>query len=124
MKIKKTHDPGFTLLEVIIVSTIIGLLAVIVVPAFMKSRREAQQKACWNNLLKLDEAVDQWAMERHKNTGDPVVADEVYQYIKGGPPQCPSGGTYGFSEVTDFSASCSFSTGDAPHDHYLPNDTE
>lgn len=107
---------AFTLVEIMIVVAIIGLLAAIAVPNFVKARATSQQKACLNNLIKLDGAVDQWAIETHKKLGDPIVEDEVYSYLKAGKPECPGGGTYTFKGgVSSFPAECSITNGDAPH---------
>jgi len=94
MKINTNKKAGFTLVEIMIVVAIIGLLAAIAIPNFVKARQTAQKNACINNLRQIDGAKEQWALENKKNQGDAVTTSEVDAYIKGGAPECPSSGTY------------------------------
>ncbi len=99
---------GFTLVEIMIVVAIIGLLAAIAIPNFVKARETAQANACINNMRQIESAKEQWALEKGKTTGDAIVADEVGLYIKGGMPTCPGGGTYTYGAVgTDITCSLS-----------------
>lgn len=108
-----SKERGFTLVEIMIVVAIIGLLAAIAIPNFVKARQTAQRNACIQNLKEIDGAKEQWALETKKANGDPVVVDEVNKYIKNGAPVCPSSGTYTYGNVgTD--PTCSVAT------HVLP----
>ena len=55
---------GFTLVEIMIVVAIIGLLAAIGIPNFVRARQTAQTNACINNLRVIDAAKQQWGLER------------------------------------------------------------
>jgi len=100
MNIKPTRRSGFTLVEIMIVVAIIGLLAAIAIPNFVKARTTAQKNACIANLKQIDGAKEQWAMENKKTTGDTTDATAVNSYLKNSAaPQCPGNGTYTYSNV-------------------------
>ena len=95
MKLKTASKSGFTLIEIMIIVTLLGLLAVIAIPNFMKARTRAQTNVCINNLRQINDVKQQWALETHNaNTAVPS-ANEVANYIKGNKlPACPSSGNY------------------------------
>ena len=75
-----------------IVVAIIGLLAAIAIPNFIRARTTAQKNACINNLRQIDGAIQQWAMENKKDASAPVVFTDISSYLKNA-VTCPSGGT-------------------------------
>ena len=70
MKINTSRKAGFTLVEIMIVVAIIGLLAAIAIPNFVKARSTSQMNACINNLRQIDGAKQQWALEKGKTATD------------------------------------------------------
>lgn len=113
MKMKRKQ--GFTLVEIMIVVLIIGMLATIAVPSFMKARENSQTNACINNLRQIDAAKEQLALEDNAAQGAKLIASDVDAFIKGGAPTCPGGGTYTYNKVgTD--PACSIS------EHVLDSD--
>ena len=99
MKINTSRKAGFTLVEIMIVVAIIGLLAAIAIPNFVKARETAQKNACINNLRQIDGAKEQWALENKKNTGSTASPASINAYIKNGAPSCPANGSYTYGSV-------------------------
>ena len=100
MQIKMTRTSGFTLVEIMIVVAIIGLLAAIAIPNFVKARENAQLNSIINNLRIIEGAKDQWALENKKGTGDPVATLSVISdYLKGATVKVVVGETYTCNEV-------------------------
>ena len=96
-----SRKSGFTLVEIMIVVAIIGLLAAIAIPSFVKARDTSRQNACINNLRQIDSAKEQWAMANNIAGTAAVVTTAVNGYIKGGTtPVCPAGGAYTYNAMS------------------------
>jgi len=70
--------------------------------------KEEKQTACIENLQKMEDAKDQWALENKKNSGDMPSEDIIFgptKYIKER-PVCPTGGIYTLNPVAT-NATCS-----------------
>ena len=75
-----------------IVVAIIGLLAAIAIPNFIKARTTAQKNACINNLRQIDGAEQQWALESKASAGLPPGGyGDISGYLKNA-VTCPAGG--------------------------------
>jgi len=72
---------GFTLVEIMIVVAIIGMLAAIAIPNFVKARKSSQTNACINNLRQIDGAKQQWALEHGKFGSATPVSTDIAAYL-------------------------------------------
>jgi hypothetical protein len=82
---------------------VVGLLAAIAIPNFVKAKQQAQFHACKNNQATIHKAKELWAKENEKpDDAVPVDADLF------GPgknillkPECPAGGSYSLNSVKE-----------------------
>ena len=93
MKLNTSRKSGFTLVEIMIVVAIIGLLAAIAIPNFVKARSRAQTNACIANLKQLQGATETYLLEKKSSTY-PDAATLVSEGFLKSTPTCPGGGTY------------------------------
>ena len=100
MKQNKSRKQGFTLVEIMIVVAIIGLLAAIAIPNFVRARTTSQQNACINNLRQIDGAKQQWALENKSTTNATPQATDIQPYMGRGAAgtlaSCPADSTSTF----------------------------
>ncbi|HXR06478.1 MAG TPA: prepilin-type N-terminal cleavage/methylation domain-containing protein, partial [Candidatus Acidoferrum sp.] len=94
MKTQNKKQSGFTLVEIMIVVAIIGLLAAIAIPNFVRARTTSQTNACISNLRIIDGAKGSWALEQHKQTSDTPAGTDIQPYMGRGSngelPVCPN----------------------------------
>ena len=91
-------------MEIMIVVAIIGLLAAIAIPNFIKARTTAQQNACINNLRQIDGAAQQWALQNNKSGSTTPTVASLQPYLGRGTagtwPTCPAGGSYTIGNIS------------------------
>jgi prepilin-type N-terminal cleavage/methylation domain-containing protein len=80
----RRSQSAFTLVEIMIVVAIIGLLAVLAIPSFIKARKQSQGRRAVSDCRQIEAAIDQWALEKGKKDGDDINWDEAQTYLKNG----------------------------------------
>ncbi|MBM3334916.1 prepilin-type N-terminal cleavage/methylation domain-containing protein [Candidatus Sumerlaeota bacterium] len=109
---KSRSAKGFTLVEIMIVVAIIGVIIAIAIPGFMRAREVSRATACQENLVKIEGAVDQWAVEYDKKDGDStdwaaLVGKTLYLKKT---PKCRGGGNYSVPFAVGTTPSCDYTT--------------
>jgi len=75
---------GFTLTEIMIVVVIIALLAAIALPGWFRARKRSQAGRILEDLVQLDHAMDQYAIDNCKTTGATPSFSDLRNYVKTG----------------------------------------
>jgi prepilin-type N-terminal cleavage/methylation domain-containing protein len=110
---------GFTLVEIVIVVALLGLLAIVAIPNFLRTRTTAQQNACINNLRLIDGAIQQWAMEQRKAGTSAVFFTDISPYLKD-KIVCPAGGSNFADSYTISTVAAGPLCQQSPLTHLLP----
>lgn len=121
-QINTRRQSAFTLVEIMIVVTIIGVLLAIAIPNFLQARETSRTKACIENLTKIDTAKSQYCMD-HMLSPTATVTGGMSTLVGAGSnylqatPACPSGGAY---VLNDFSTNPTCAIGAGGTGQYAP----
>lgn len=99
---KKAKRRGFSLLELLAVVTILGIIAVVVVPRISVSSAKAKTEADKQNKAEINSAVERWYFEKGSYPADnlsDIGADPVY-FPNGIPVSPVDGSTYSLNSTT------------------------
>ena len=73
---------AFTLVEIMIIVALIAMIAAIGVPNFLRARKRAQATRILDDLRLVDGALDLYATEHSKGTGDTAEWADLQPYLK------------------------------------------
>jgi prepilin-type N-terminal cleavage/methylation domain-containing protein len=78
----RISQAAFTLVEIMIVVAIIGLLAALAIPGFVKARKQSQGRRIMNDVRQMDSAIDQWALNNGMTDGSAIDTASASSYLK------------------------------------------
>jgi prepilin-type N-terminal cleavage/methylation domain-containing protein len=115
---KKIKTTGVTLIEIMIVITIIGILSTIILPHMIRSRYNAQLTACQVNIRHLATAILTYETQykRYPDTLNDLKTTDVLQAL----PICPSDHKVYVYQVDDKRSNFTVYCGGNLHDILLP----
>ncbi len=87
----RSRTRGFTLIELMIVISIIAILAAILVPNFVRARAMGQLTACKSNLRNIATATEMYSVDNGAKYPD-ALAKVTPNYLKT-MPECPVAGS-------------------------------
>jgi prepilin-type N-terminal cleavage/methylation domain-containing protein len=73
---------GFTLVEMMVAVAIIAMLSAIATSNIIRARKRAQATKILDDLRSIDGALDQYALDNNKLTGDPAMFSDLTPYMK------------------------------------------
>ena len=117
---QSAHPPssrgGFTLLELLAVTTIIGILALITIPRIAGSSAKAKEKTCFHNRTQLNLALERYFVV---NGSLPTALSDVdtNEYFPGGIPSCELTGSAYTLDATTKRIAGHTTVGANPGDH-------
>ncbi|WP_138205985.1 prepilin-type N-terminal cleavage/methylation domain-containing protein [Haloimpatiens lingqiaonensis] len=104
--IKKNYNKGFTLIEIIVVISIIAILCAIITPTYFKYTKYAKGKVCNVNCLQLERSYNLY-LEKENIEHNDVIFEQFLQ--NQGKNICPE---HGHMIYVDGKVQCSVHVGD------------
>jgi prepilin-type N-terminal cleavage/methylation domain-containing protein len=88
----RSYRLGFSLIEMLVVITIIAAIAALITTAVMSALQQQNLRVCQNNMLTIEAAKDEYIRDHPGATG--IDENAFAQYFRFGIPKCPDGGSY------------------------------
>ncbi len=87
MRMNRKHNPGFTLVELMIVMAIIGVLAVVAIPSYVGAVRQAREAVLREDLHVMRDAIDSFTADKQKapQSLDDLVSEGYMRSIPNDP---------------------------------------
>ncbi|MES2569825.1 MAG: prepilin-type N-terminal cleavage/methylation domain-containing protein [Verrucomicrobiota bacterium] len=122
----KQNQSGFTLVEIMIVVSLVALLSAITVPNLSRARKRSQAARILADLRQIDSAINQYAIDNGLASGDTLTFSKLKLYLKTGSALYSTGASpltvsYGDAFQVDSPISTPVGTGTAMRD-VIPND--
>jgi prepilin-type N-terminal cleavage/methylation domain-containing protein len=116
MRIKSKRRAGFTLVEIMIVTSLIGLLSTLAVPAAVRARDRAALGTIQSHLRVIEDSKALWATESRSGIGALPPPTELESYIKGNRlPRSVAGETYAVNTIgSPATATLTYAVGGLP----------
>jgi prepilin-type N-terminal cleavage/methylation domain-containing protein len=80
-RLPQSNTRAFTLVEIMIVVAILAILATLAMSNYIRARKRAEAAKILDDLRLLDGALDQYALENNKLTGDPAAFSDLQPYL-------------------------------------------
>jgi prepilin-type N-terminal cleavage/methylation domain-containing protein len=88
----RPYPLGFSLIEMLVVVTIIAAIAALITTAVMSALQQQNARVCQNNMLTIEAAKDEYIRDHPGATS--IDENAFAQYFRFGIPKCPDGGSY------------------------------
>ena len=91
-----------------VIVAMIGLIAAIAIPSFVRARGTAQEKICISQMQLLENAKEEILLTGRYSTGEFISEADISRYLENGFDglKCPGGGSYSINPIGQ-SPSCS-----------------
>jgi len=90
--IVRFRSSGFSLIEMLVVVTIIAAIAALITTAVMSALQQQNARVCQNNMLTIEAAKDEYIRDHPGATN--IDESAFAQYFRFGIPKCPDNGAY------------------------------
>jgi len=90
MLLQRSQRPGLTLLEMLMVVTLIGIIAAVVLPRILVSREMARENLCLQQKREVNFAIERYFQDQGVLPAD---LSEISHYLPEGVPDCPVNGS-------------------------------